>query len=273
MISFARAAHYLHLGYRQRGVTFHESSALLYPWDMASINLLTARIVRIISPVFLMMLFPAAPVKAEITGEVVRIFDGDTLEVKDSRDNLYRIRLQGIDAPERGQAFSARARRTLSEMVFSKTVRVITDGVDTYGRHLGHVYLAGTWINREMVKRGMAWHYKYFSRDSRLSDSEHYARANHLGLWADPSPVPPWDYRREQKRRKSRFARETGFGFHRFKAFSGIDPLQHRSIFPRSQPMEKRVKRRPQLLTDKTFGDYFELSRIEIAGNQERGIQ
>lgn len=142
--------------------------------------------------------------QADIDGTVVRVFDGDTIEIKDAADDLHRIRLEGIDAPERGQAYSARSRQALADLVFSKRVTAVTSGLDNYDRHLAHIYTGETWVNREMVRKGMAWHYKYFNKDSRLANSEVYARANRLGLWADPSPVPPWVFRQKQAKEKTR---------------------------------------------------------------------
>lgn len=148
---------------------------------------------------FILVIF-TSPALAEINGTVTRVFDGDTLEVKDSGDIIHRVRLLGIDAPERGQAFSDRSRRTLSDLVFSREVKVVTDEKDVYGRHLGDVFVSGLWVNREMIRKGMAWHYKYFSIDSRLANSEIYARNGRLGLWSDPDPVPPWIVRRQSIR-------------------------------------------------------------------------
>jgi len=159
---------------------------------------------RIVVPLILPWLLLSGFAQADIEGTVVRIFDGDTVEIKDASDNLYRIRLEGIDAPERTQAFSARSREALADLVFSRKVKAVTSGVDTYGRHLAHLYIDGTWVNREMVRRGMAWHYKYFNKDTRLANSEIYARNNQLGLWADPAPVPPWVFRQQQKQEKNR---------------------------------------------------------------------
>ncbi len=141
------------------------------------------------------ILLSAVPVRAEILGRVVKVSDGDTLEVVDAKNAVYRVRLLGIDAPERGQTFSDRSRRALSDLVFGKNVRVVTEGKDIYNRFLGHVYVSELWVNREMIRKGMAWHYKYFSKDPRLAHSEIYARNSRLGLWADPDPVAPWIFR------------------------------------------------------------------------------
>ena len=154
---------------------------------------------RGITGTLFLILLLSVPAAADIMGRVVRVYDGDTLEVIDSSDTPIRIRLQGIDAPEKGQAFSNISRKALSELVYGKTVRVVNEGVDQYQRVLGQVYVSDLWINREMVRKGMAWHYKYFSKDPRLSHSEIYARYSGLGLWADPEPTAPWIFRRNNQ--------------------------------------------------------------------------
>jgi endonuclease YncB( thermonuclease family) len=157
---------------------------------------------RLISILFFLIL-SSVPANADILGRVVNVFDGDTLEVIDSSETLYRVRLQGIDAPERGQAFSNSSRKALSELVFGRDVRVVREGLDQYQRILGHVYVSGLWVNREMIRKGMAWHYEYFNKDPRLANSEIFARNAGIGLWSDPKPEAPWIFRRENEQRSN----------------------------------------------------------------------
>ncbi len=154
---------------------------------------------RLITILFFILL-SAVPLRADFLGTVVKVLDGDSLEIVDGSNTLFRVRLQGIDAPERGQAFSNSSRKALSDLVFGKEVRVVTEGLDKYERFLGHVYVSELWINREMIRKGMAWHYKYFNKDLRLAHSEVYARYERLGLWADPEPTAPWIFRRDRAR-------------------------------------------------------------------------
>ena len=103
------------------------------------------------------------PVWADFTGKVVRIADGDTVTVLDVFKVQHKVRLTGIDAPEREQPFGSRSKQSLNNMVFSKTVTVKTDKRDRYGRELGKVLINGMDVNREQIRRGMAWHYKCLS--------------------------------------------------------------------------------------------------------------
>ena len=152
----------------------------------------------ILSAVLLLFVTLGIPARADITGKAVRVFDGDTLEIMDSQSNSYRVRLQGIDAPERGQPFSSKSRKALSDLVFGKEIKVVTEGMDKFERFLGQVYVQDKWINREMLRMGMAWHYKYFNKDPRLAHSEIFARHSRLGLWSEPNPTAPWVFRRSQ---------------------------------------------------------------------------
>jgi endonuclease YncB( thermonuclease family) len=132
-----------------------------------------------------------------ITGKVVSIADGDTLTVLDEHDSQHRIRLFGIDAPEKGQAFGNRAKENLSNKVFGKTVRVEVVDVDRYGRQVGRIYLGGRFINLEQARDGYAWRYPEFDRRHEFDAAEAEAREHRRGLWADRDPIPPWEYRRD----------------------------------------------------------------------------
>ena len=104
-------------------------------------------------------------------------------------------RLQGIDAPELGQPFGRVARDRLAELVKGHDVRVSSRAKDRYGRVLAELELEHREIGRTLVAEGMAWHYTRFSRDPALAAAEREARAGRRGLWADPAPVPPWEWR------------------------------------------------------------------------------
>ena len=127
---------------------------------------------------------------------MVRVVDGDTLVVLAAGEQQYKVRLGGIDCPERGQAFGKRAGEALSEMVFGKRVRLEERGKDRYGRVLAHVWLEdGRCVNEEMLQLGMAWHYKRYNQDTHWADLEEEARSTRRGLWADKDQVAPWDWR------------------------------------------------------------------------------
>lgn len=130
-----------------------------------------------------------------IDGKVIKIADGDTFTMLFDNGFEVRVRLNGIDSPEKKQAFSNRAKQALSEMIFSKNVRVYYDNKDRYGRVLGEVFIGSLSINQEMVKRGMAWHFKRYSDDETLARLELEARKNRVGLWVDSNPIAPWEFR------------------------------------------------------------------------------
>lgn len=138
---------------------------------------------------------------ATIEGHVVAVADGDTITVLDDRRTQHRIRLSGIDAPERKQAFGQRSKQSLSDLVFAKTVTVETNKVDKYRRNVGKVLVDGVDANLVQVQRGFAWHYKAYESEQPAIDREVYAeaeneaRAAKMGLWSDAGPVPPWEFR------------------------------------------------------------------------------
>jgi micrococcal nuclease len=137
---------------------------------------------------------------AELDGPVVRVLDGDTLEVLHNQ-RPERIRLSGIDCPEKGQAFGQRAKHAASALAFGKEVTLLTHGLDKYGRTLADVLLPdGTNANFTLVKDGWCWWYrKYAPGDIVLEGLETAARAGRKGLWADPQPVPPWEWRKRPR--------------------------------------------------------------------------
>ena len=135
-----------------------------------------------------------------ITGRVVRVADGDTVSVLDGSNTQHKIRLHGIDTPERNQRHGKKSWDALSDMVSGRNVGVVVLGRDSYGRSNGTVYLGERNINLAMVAAGHAWWYRYYAPDDRLLEAaEGKARAAKLGLWAEPDPMPPWDWRRQQK--------------------------------------------------------------------------
>lgn len=139
----------------------------------------------------------------EIRGKVIRIADGDTLTILDVGKNEHKIRLVGIDAPEKKQPFGNRSKQSLSDLTFGKMVRVVTHGKDRYGRALGRVYVGQQDVNAEQVRRGMAWVFKrYAPKNSPLYQLEAGARAAQLGIWSDPNPVAPWEWRQKRDVRR-----------------------------------------------------------------------
>lgn len=135
----------------------------------------------------------------DIHCRVVGIADGDTLTcLTDTRKQL-KVRLNQIDAPERGQAFGSAARKKLSRWVHGQYVTLKTDGADKYGRTLAEVFSGGLNINKEMVKSGYAWAYRKYVRDTEYIRLEERARAASLGLWSEPNPIYPSEFRNGKK--------------------------------------------------------------------------
>ena len=139
---------------------------------------------------------------AEIKGKVIAVADGDTITVLDEMDKgNFKIRLDKIDAPEKKQAFGSKSKQFLSSLIFGKQVSIRYRAVDHYGRILGVIYCDGAEINLVMVQNGYAWHYSYYDQPPAYIQAEKQARADKKGLWADPNPVNPYEFRKMQKRR------------------------------------------------------------------------
>jgi endonuclease YncB( thermonuclease family) len=138
----------------------------------------------------------------EFRGKVVHVSDGDTIRILVGQSQVT-VRLEGIDAPETGQAFSAKSKEALERLVAGKTVTVRKTGDDKYGRSLGFVLADGVEVNGRMIADGWAWHFKKYNSDERLAQLELSARSNRKGLWADSNPLAPWDFRNRQRSERS----------------------------------------------------------------------
>jgi len=136
-----------------------------------------------------------------LSGVVIGVADGDTLTVLDADKVQHKIRLAGIDAPEKMQAFGNRSKESLSDLVFEKTVNVETNKRDRYRREIGKVLVNGRDVNLVQVERGMAWFYRKYQREQSPNDRKLYeaaedaAKDGKKGLWRDTDPVPPWEFR------------------------------------------------------------------------------
>jgi endonuclease YncB( thermonuclease family) len=153
-----------------------------------------------VSGFVLWVLLTGAALADEFAGRVVGVTDGDTLKVMHA-GRAETVRLEGVDAPEKRQAYGERARRFTADLSFDRTVTVRTNGRDRNGRLLGEVVLPdGRNLNQELVRAGYAWWFRKYSRDGRLARLEEEARAGRRGLWADQAPLAPWDYRVSARR-------------------------------------------------------------------------
>lgn len=142
---------------------------------------------------------------AILEGRVVGVADGDTITILDNTNTQYKIRLAGIDAPEKKQPFGNVSKKALSDMVYGKQVTVDYNKQDRYGRTVGKVLVDGVDANLEQVKRGQAWFYKNYQNEQPLEDQLNYLHAQEsaerstVGLWIDIAPIPPWNFRKHIK--------------------------------------------------------------------------
>ena len=124
-------------------------------------------------------------IKISRANKVVRIADGDTFTILHANNTQEKIRLYGINAPEKGTDFAEAARQTLSNLVFGKEVRIENKGKDKYNRILAIVYTSdGKCVNEELLKTGMAWHFKRYDNNPKWAAMERIAKNNRLGLWS-----------------------------------------------------------------------------------------
>lgn len=136
------------------------------------------------------------------TVKVIGITDGDTVTVLDSKKQQLKVRLAGIDAPEKNQDFGAKSKLNLSELAFGKTVTLISRKVDRYGRLVGKLLLDDRDLNLEQVRAGLAWHFKEYANEQSVEDRKLYtdaeksARKSKLKIWSVADPVPPWNFRK-----------------------------------------------------------------------------
>ncbi|MBF0270455.1 MAG: thermonuclease family protein [Magnetococcales bacterium] len=136
----------------------------------------------------------------EWRGRVVRVQDGDSLVV--TRSGGYeKIRLAGIDTPEKGQPYAEEAKALTTRLVDQRTVRIRGKERDRYGRQVAWVTPPdGEELGAALVRAGLAWQHPYYSQDPELKRLEQEARSRGLGLWADPDPTPPWVWKRHHRR-------------------------------------------------------------------------
>jgi len=151
---------------------------------------------------------------ADITGKVVSVTDGDTIKVLDSGNTQHKVRLTGIDAPERGQPFGTASTKHLASMVAGKEVRVESTKNDCYGRILGKVWVQPSDCptcdktldaNHAQILADMACWYRYYAKEQspedrgRYESAEDEAKARGWGLWSDPDPINPYDWRKGKR--------------------------------------------------------------------------
>lgn len=140
-----------------------------------------------------------------LSGRVVGVADGDTVTVLVNGHDQYKIRVSGIDAPEKKQPFGQKAKAKMSELVYDKDVVVEWHKKDRYGRTIGVVVVDGQDAGLSLLRSGLAWHYKQYQKEQEPEDRERYraaeeaARSERVGLWTDAEPTPPWEWRHSRR--------------------------------------------------------------------------
>ena len=137
----------------------------------------------------------------KITAKVVGVKDGDTFVVLNEKKEIV-VRLEHIDAPEKNQPFGNKAKQFASDFCFGKTVVVIGNGKkDRNGRWIGEIFFMNQNLGKELVRNGLAWHYKRYSKSENYADLEMEARKNKRGLWKEKEPIAPWEWRKFKKKK------------------------------------------------------------------------
>lgn len=179
------------------------------PSTLMRFSVATPRLKWALAIVLLVMCCVALPSHAEaLQGRIVGVIDGDTVDLLSEGEILTRIRLSGIDAPEKAQPFGKVSKRALSDLIFNQIVTVVGSKRDRYGRLVAKIEKNGQDVNLALVQAGLAWHYKKYAREQLPEDRGLYAAAEvrarraKLGLWADAVPMAPWDYRRARRVKK-----------------------------------------------------------------------
>jgi endonuclease YncB( thermonuclease family) len=160
-------------------------------------------------PLAALICSPAFAASWTVEGSVVGVSDGDTITVLDPAKVQHKIRLSGIDAPEKGQAFGNSSKESLSKLVFDRQIEAQCHKKARYGREVCKVMSGGTDMNLEQLRAGMAWRYREYAKEQSAAERAEYAReeetakASCVGLWKDAKSVPPWEWRRDKRTRRA----------------------------------------------------------------------
>jgi micrococcal nuclease len=133
-----------------------------------------------------------------LTAKVISIKDGDSVVVLDSLKNQITLRLAEVDCPEKNQPFGTKAKQFTSDQIYLKTIKYVVTDIDRYGRSIAMIYYDddNKYLSAEIIKAGMGWHYKKYSKSKELALLEDYAKKNKIGLWIDKNPIAPSEWRK-----------------------------------------------------------------------------
>ena len=155
---------------------------------------------KFIALLFLSFIYFSVGVLPITSGKVIAIADGDTVTILHNETQI-RVRIDAIDAPEKGMPYSKVAKNYLSDLCFGKFVTIKTVKTDHYGRTVARIILPnGNDVSTEMIRSGYAWHYKKYSTDPVLAKLELQARAKKIGLWKDKDAMAPWEVRKMHRK-------------------------------------------------------------------------
>jgi endonuclease YncB( thermonuclease family) len=147
---------------------------------------------------FLFLLISSICISQTYTGKVIGIKDGDTVVVLDSLHYQTTLRLAEVDCPEKNQAFGTKAKQFTSDEIYLKQIKYIVTDIDRYGRSIAKIYYDNNkYLSEEIIRNGFGWQYKKYSTSKLLAKLEEEARKNKKGLWIDPNPIYPSDFRRK----------------------------------------------------------------------------
>lgn len=133
---------------------------------------------------------------------ISKVVDGDTYHIRLENNTKLKIRMEGIDAPEKGMPFYNESKQFLVKITSGKKIRFVQSSKDQYGRIIAKTYLENNKeLGEEMIKNGMAWHFKKYSKDTNLARLEISAKINRFGIWGVDNPLSPWEFRRLKKRK------------------------------------------------------------------------
>lgn len=149
--------------------------------------------------VMMLIMSSAIALPQEWSAKVIKVIDGNTLEILTADNEIYKVLLKEIDCPEIEQLFGEEAKKLTEKILLKKKVTVVVNGKDRWGTRLVSITLSnGKDINQELLKKGFAWHNAKFSSNSNLKSLEANAKENKIGLWESEDPTPPWIFRRQQ---------------------------------------------------------------------------
>ena len=148
---------------------------------------------------------PSSPESCNLSGEITKVADGDSVEITDEEGTVHQIRLAGIDAPEYNQSYGRAAKNFLAAIIDQQALCIEWDKADRYKRLVGKIWYQGQDVNLQIVEAGLAWHYKYYEDEQTAADRKLYAQAEKQakaakkGLWQGKKAVAPWDWRKGER--------------------------------------------------------------------------